>query len=137
MITRADLESIISAVPSFQAKWNEWQGTLGEPISVEFSFYMSQYLVERASAGDFTDFTLLFSALEGPLSDPNTELYDALTMGFLEDLIRSCEQKGISLQRVTQCIDGESMRREWQAAYYYTHATKNAQGLSGSRPLRR
>jgi len=56
---------------------------------VEFSFYVSQYLVERASAGDFTDLILLFSALEGPLSDPNTELYDAM-MGFLEDLIRSC-----------------------------------------------
>jgi hypothetical protein len=86
MVTRADLESIVSALPSFRAKWDQWQ-ELKDPISVEFSFYMSQYLVERAAAGDFTDFGLLFAALEAPLSDPTTELYDALTMGFLEDLI--------------------------------------------------
>src|SRR5262245_43993336 len=126
MITKADLEPIVSAVPSFEAKWNEWQGTLGEPISVEFSFYMTQHLVERASAGDFTDFTLLFSALEGPLSDPTTELYDTLTMGFLEDLIRLCERNGINLQRLTRCINGDSMRREWSAAYNYTRAAKSA-----------
>ena len=122
MITRADLESIVSAVPSFRAKWDERQETLEDPISVEFSFYMTQHLVERATAGDFTDFSLLFAALEGPLSDSTTELYDGLTMGFLEDLIRLCERKGISLERVANCINEDSVRKEWIAAYNHTHA---------------
>jgi hypothetical protein len=124
MVTRADLESIVSAVPSFRAKWNQWQETLEDSISVEFSFYMTQHLVERATSGDFTDFSLLFAALEAPLSDPTTELYDALTMGFLEDLIHLCERKGISLERVANCITGTRMREEWNWAYKYTRADR-------------
>src|SRR5438552_18524893 len=104
MVTRADLESIVSAVPSFRAKWNQWQETLEDSISVESAFYMNQHLVERTTSGDFTDFSLLFAAIEAPLSDPTTELYDALTMGFLEDLIHLCEGKRNSSDSVATCI---------------------------------
>jgi hypothetical protein len=58
------------------------------------------------------------------LSDPTTELYDTLTMGFLEDLIHLCERKGISLERVANCITGTRMREEWNWAYKYTRADR-------------
>jgi hypothetical protein len=124
MLTKSDLEPIASAVPSFQPKWKQLLETLKDPttIAVEFSFALAEHLVARASAGDFSDFRLLFSALEIPLVDQTTELYDALTEGFLEDLIRKCERENINLQRVADCIIGARMREEWNWAYNYIYA---------------
>lgn len=84
MLTETDFEAIIAGVPRFQAKWRQWEelGELCGPVSVDSSFYMTQHLIEQAAVHDFTDFALLFDALEAPLSDPTTELYDSLTMGF-------------------------------------------------------
>jgi hypothetical protein len=50
---------------------------------------------------------------EDILADQTTELHDALTMGFLGDLIRKCERKSINLNRVADCITGTRMREEW------------------------
>ena len=124
MLTQTDFDPIIATVPSFQTKWLQLKerGELFGPVSVDFSYYITQHLIERAGADDFTDFTLLFTALETPLSNPSTELYDALTMGFLEDLIHACENSGVSLQRVRECIAGDRTRSEWNAAYNYIHA---------------
>ena len=93
-------------------------------IGVGFSFELTEHLVTRASAGDFSDFSLLFSALETPLVDQTTELYDALTMGFLEDLIHKCQRKNINLKHVADCITGTRIREEWNWAYNYTHAAR-------------
>jgi hypothetical protein len=124
MVTRSDLEPIALAVPSFRPKWEELLKTLKDPtmLAVEFSFKLTEHLVTRASAGDFGDFSLLFRALERPLADQTTELHDALTMGFLEDLIRKCEGKGINLKHVAECITETRMREEWKWAYNYVHA---------------
>ena len=91
-------------------------------IAVEFSFALTQHLVMRAAARDFRDFSTTFSALDGALVDPATELHAALTMGFLEDLIRECERKNINLKRVADCITGSRMREEWNWAYHYIHS---------------
>ena len=126
MVTKSDLEPIAAAVPSFQPKWKQLLETLKDPkmIAVEFSFELSEHLVACASAGDFSDFSLLFSALETPLVDRTTELYDVLTMGFLEDLIRNCKREKVNLRRVADCITGTRMREEWNWAYNYTHADR-------------
>jgi hypothetical protein len=122
MLTLADFDPVVAAVPAFQAKWILWRehGELYEPIFVEFSFRMAQHLVEHAADDNFDDFTLLFAALEAPLSNPTTELYDSLTMGFLEDLIHECKQRGINLDRVASCATGSVIQREWQRAFNYT-----------------
>ena len=124
MLTQTDFEPIIAAVPSFQTKWFQWRerGELYGPPSVDFSRYMTEHLIERAAVDDFTDFSLLFEALEAPLSNPTTELYDSLTMGFLEDLVHACERAGVSLPRVRECIAGGRAQSEWDAAYNYIHA---------------
>jgi hypothetical protein len=126
MVTKSELEPIALAVPSFRPKWEQLLKTIKDPtmIAVEFSFELSEHLVTRASAGDFSDFSLLFSALEVPLVDQTTELYDALTMGFLEDLLHKCERKNINLKHVADCITGTRMREEWNWAYNYTHADR-------------
>ena len=126
MITSADLEPIASAVPSFHPKWQQvLEAELPEDADIlvpEFSCHMSIHLVKAALAGDFRDFELLFAALELPLSDPTTELFDSLTMGFLESLIHTCKMGGVSLERVRDCITGNNTRREWDGAYNYIHA---------------
>jgi hypothetical protein len=126
MVTRADLEPIVLAVPSFRPKWEQLLKTLKDPtmIAVEFSFALTEHLVTRASAGDFSDFSLLFCALEAPLLEQTTELHDALTMGFLEDLIHKCERENINLKHVADCITGTRMREEWNWAYNFTHADR-------------
>jgi hypothetical protein len=136
MVTRADLEPIAVAVPSFRPKWEQLLKTLKDPtmLAVEFSFALTEHLVARASARDFSDFSLLFSALEAPLLDQTTELHDALTMGFLEDLIRKCERENINLKHVAGCITGTRMREEWNWAYDYTHAERGT-NRGGSKPL--
>jgi hypothetical protein len=124
MLMQTDFDAIIAAVPSFQTKWLQLKerGELRGPVSVDFAYYITLHLIERAAADDFTDFTLLFEALETPLSNSSTELYDSLTMGFLESLICACESSGVSLLRVRECIAGDRTRSEWDAAYNYIHA---------------
>jgi len=126
MLTAADFEPIVSAVPSFHPKWKELIETFDgrTEVGVEFSFEMTEHLVSRAAVGDYRDFVLLFAALEVPLSDPTTEIHDSLTMGFLEDLIHSCERKHINLERIADCIIGPRLRDEWNWAFNYTHAGK-------------
>jgi hypothetical protein len=135
MITNADLEAIALAVPSFQPKWKQLLKKLKDPrgIAVEFSFELTEDLVARASAGDFSDFSLLFSALEVPLLDQTTELYDALTMGFLKDLIYKCKREHINLKRIADCITGTRMREEWNWAYNHIHAGRET-NRGGSTP---
>jgi hypothetical protein len=130
MLTKTEFEPIIAAVPSFRTKWlqREKQGRLCGPIPVDFSLYMTEHLIECAERDDVSDFTLLFQALEGPLSDRTTELYDSLTMGFLEDLINECERRFIKLDRVEHCIGSTVVRQEWNWAYNYTRAGKDAGG---------
>jgi hypothetical protein len=78
MLTETDFEPIIAGVPSFQTKWLQWKKReeLCGPVSVDFSFYMTEHLIQRAAVDDFTDFTLLFDALEVPLSNSASELYE-------------------------------------------------------------
>jgi hypothetical protein len=125
MVTRADLEPIALAVPSYRPKWEQLLKTLKDPamLAVEFSFALTGHLATRASAGDFSDFSLLLSALEVPLAYQTTELHDALTIAFLEDLIRKCERKNINLKRVVHCITGTRMR-EGNWTYNYSDAQK-------------
>ena len=135
MVTKSELEPIALAVPSFRPKWEELLKTLKDQtmIAVEFSFALTEHLVTRASAGDFSDFSPLFSALEVPLADQTSELHDALTMGFLEDLIHKCERRNINLKHVADCITGTRMREEWNWAYNYTHAERET-NRGGSAP---
>jgi|SRR5688572_6916124 len=124
MITSADLEPIASAVPSFHSKWQKMLESQ-EPedadiFFVEFSGRLCMHLVEAAVAGDFSDFELVFTSLEIPLSDHSTELFDSLTMGFLQSLINTCKMGGVSLARVRDCITGNNTRREWDSAYNYS-----------------
>ena len=125
MITSVDLEPIASSVPSFQPKWQQMleaqEPEDADILFVEFSARMCMHLVEAAVAGDFSDFELLFAAIEFPLSDRKTELFDSLTMGFLESLMNTCKMGGVSLARVRECITGNNTRREWDDTYNYKY----------------
>jgi hypothetical protein len=136
MVTTQDLEPIVSAVPSFRRAWEELlqpseDPTLDDPtiIDVEFSTAMTKHLVTQAHSGDFSDFSLLFAALEGPLSGPNAELYDSLTSGFLNQLMSACEDCGIDLSRVAACIPGPTTQFEWSVSYRWTHQDKEPSWL--------
>lgn len=122
MISRSELDPIASSIPSFKVKWNELlSGDVDQTIlGVEFSFLLTNHLMERAEVGDFTEFAPLFDALEKPLSDRSTELFDSLTMGFLEDLIHACQDRNIDLKRIRNCIKGKRTLEEWNAACAYT-----------------
>jgi hypothetical protein len=50
MVTRADLEPIAVAMPSFRPKWEQLLKTLKDPtmLAVEFSFALTEHLVARA-----------------------------------------------------------------------------------------
>ncbi len=109
MISCSELDPFAPSIPSFQMKWNKLlSGDVDQTIlGVEFSFLLTNHLMERAKVGDFTEFAPLFDALEKPLSDRSTELFDSLTMGFLEGLIHACQDRNIDLKRIRSCIKGE------------------------------
>jgi hypothetical protein len=121
MISREELDPIAASIPSFQMKWNELlSGGVDQTIlGVEFSFLLTSHLMERAEGGDFSEFAPLFDDLEKPLSDRSTELFDSLTMGFLEDLIHACQRRKIELEHVRKCIKGQRALEEWNAACAY------------------
>jgi hypothetical protein len=122
VVSRSELDRIASSLPSFQIKWNELlNGDVDQRLlGVEFSFLLTNHLMERAEVEDFTEFAPLFDALEDPLSDRSTELFDSMTMGFLEDLIHACQDRNIDLKRIQKCIKGERVLEEWNAACAYT-----------------
>jgi hypothetical protein len=57
MLTQTDFDPIIATVPSFQTKWLQLKerGELYGPVSVDFSYYIIQHLIEHAGDDDEPD----------------------------------------------------------------------------------
>jgi hypothetical protein len=124
MIQPSQLEPIAVAVPSFSAEWRQLLIAASEDpasIGVEFQFSMCEHLTAQAANGDFRGFSCLFDVLEEALKEPSTTLYNELTSGLLNTLVHTCERKGIDLRLIADRIRGPTARKEWNAAYRWTH----------------
>jgi len=122
MISEDTLAPLLNAVPSYQARWQRDRGGIrAETIAHEFFLWLAVHLADRAAAGDFSELTWMFAAVEQLYREGNEELDTQLTVGFLEGLIHMAEDRGVDLARVAEHITGERARRGWNAAYAYTH----------------
>ena len=130
MLTDADLEPILRAVPSYGSEWAEERGSglaagaNPEPgLAYWFFSGLAYHLADRAAVGDFTEFPPMFAALDRLYREAPeaADIHTVLSSGFLESLIHSVEQHGMDASVLTPHVTGADACSNWDAAYAYVH----------------
>src|SRR5688500_12675152 len=131
MVTDADLEPMLRAVPGYASGWLEERqsGSAAGPDpnpGLDFWFFdgLAHHLATRAAAGDFTEFVPMFAALDRLYWDWDAadacDVGTVLTTGVLETLIYSLRREGVDLGLIARQVTGDTARAGWEAAYAYT-----------------
>jgi len=131
MLTDADLEPMLRAVPSYEPEWTAERhsglaaGPNPEPgLAYWFFSGLAYHLAERAAVGDFSEFAAMFVALDHLYRDGEAadNMGTVLTTGFLESLIHSVESAGVDIALVARHVTGDDARAGWDFAYAYTRS---------------
>lgn len=134
MLASSDLAVLLNAVPSFESRWKAWcvdqagyvarfpeEKLSDAEVAHEFLTELAWHLAKRIATGERHEVGWLFAALEPILVDADQNSWNALTVGFLEDLIYSVEHEGVDAALLGDLATGPASHEAWQAAFEYIH----------------
>jgi len=135
MLSEAQRNRLLDAVPSFTRKWEEWRADQAESeahgtrrkrsaddLDSEFLRSLALHVGERVAGGNLDEVDWLFAALDELYREDGAALEAELTVGFLESLIHAIEMDGGRGATVLDAVHmGAYVREEWEVAYAYTH----------------
>jgi hypothetical protein len=122
MITELDLAPLLNAVPSYAEKWERNRVETRPEMRVhDLTVWLAEHLADRVAAGDESELSWFFAAVDQLYREGDGEMDDRLTVGLLESLIHAAEDRGVDLVKFDAHIFGVEARAGWEAAYAYTH----------------
>ncbi len=134
MLSADQIAALLDAVPSFAPGWQAWRaGHLGyvarfpeealteRETAVELLGQLAWRVGEQVARGDVREVPSLFAALERLYRGADEDLWNQLTIGFMESLIYTIEGNGGNAAVLTPFTAGPETEAAWRAAYDYTH----------------
>ena len=138
MLTNAQRDTLLAAMPSFAPRWTAWQDHQSEYTSrfreetlseeereLNFVLELASHITDRFTTPTIgEELTALFAALEDIYADADANLKVLLTLSLLEQLMLYLEQKGDDPAILEQYILGPLTTRAWRTAWDWMHPSE-------------
>ena len=135
MLSDAQYADLLAAVPSFAPEWAARRASHREYVArfpdealsprdaaVEFLGQLAWHVGEAvARAPRPGEIPALFAALERLYAGADEDLWQQLTIGFLESVIYTAEREGGDTAWLAAHTAGPETAHAWRAAYEYIH----------------
>jgi hypothetical protein len=134
VLSADQIDALLHAVPSFAPTWQAWwadhldyaarfpEAALTErETAIELLGQLAWRIGEQVARGDVREAPSLFAALERLYRGADEDLWNQLTIGFMESLIYTIEGNGGDAAVLTPLTAGPETGAAWRAAYEYTH----------------
>lgn len=144
MLSDLQYADLLAAVPSFAPKWAARQAAHREYVerfpeealsprdaAVEFLGQLAWHVGEAVARGEHPEeLPRLFAALERLYAGADEDLWQQLTIGFLESVIYTAERGGGDTASLAAHTAGPETAHAWRAAYEYIHPPGGARGTA-------